>query len=223
MAIPTQFSYDLAHLLGATVLLFSFALIYQRRIVGLFEAYAGQALFLALAAAWQGYSQDSPHLYVTGAIALVFKAIAVPVILNWIARKLGIHRTVETVIGIGLTMLIGVALVALSVLVVAPVTATAETLTRETLALALSVILIGLLIMIARRNAISQVIGFLSLENGVMLAAVGVKGMPLVVELSVAFSLLIAFIIFGLFFFRIRERFETLDTHYVESFRGERR
>jgi len=77
--------------------------------------------------------------------------------------------------------------------------------------------------MITRRNAITQVVGFMSLENGLVLAAVGVKGMPLVVEMTIAFSLLVAFILFGMFFFRIRERFDTLDLQSIESFRGERR
>ena len=67
-----------------------------------------------------------------------------------------------------------------------------------------------------------EVIGFMSLENGLILAAVGVRGMPFVVEMSVAFSVMVAFIIFGVFFFHIRERFDTLDLHYLETFRGER-
>jgi hydrogenase-4 component E len=76
--------------------------------------------------------------------------------------------------------------------------------------------------MITRRNAVTQVVGFMSLENGLVLAAVGVQGMPLVVEMSIAFSVLVACIIFGMFFFRIRERFDTLDLQYLESFRGDR-
>jgi hydrogenase-4 component E len=119
-------------------------------------------------------------------------------------------------------MVVGVALVALSILLVLPVTAASGALTRESLAAALSVVLLGLLMMITRRNAVSQVVGFMSLENGLILAAVGVKGMPLVVELSIAFSVMVAFIIFGIFFFHIRERFDTLDVHDIERFRGER-
>jgi hydrogenase-4 component E len=120
-------------------------------------------------------------------------------------------------------MLAGVGLVALSIMLVFPVTAESAALTRENLALALSIVLLGLLMMITRRNAVTQVVGFMSLENGLVLAAVGVRGMPLVVEMSIAFSVLIAFIIFGMFFFRIRERFDTLDLAFLESFRGESR
>ena len=103
------------------------------------------------------------------------------------------------------------------------VTEASDRLGREDLAFALSVVLLGLLMMVTRRNAVGLVIGFMSLENGLVLAATGAKGMPLVVEISVAFSVLIAFIVIGVFLFRIRERFETVDVAALDRFRGERR
>jgi len=215
-------AYDTAHVLDTGVLILSFALLYQRRLFGVIKIYAMQALLLAAAAAWQAHAQDAPHLYITAAIALVFKAMVIPIALHRIILHLHIHRTLETALGIGPTMVVGVALVALSILLVLPVTAAAGALTRESLAAALSIVLLGLLMMITRRNAVSQVVGFMSLENGLILAAVGVKGMPLVVELSIAFSVMVAFIIFGIFFFHIRERFDTLDVADIERFRGER-
>ena len=119
-------------------------------------------------------------------------------------------------------MLTGLGLVALSILLVQPVGA-GSIYAREDLAFALAVILLGLLLMITRRNAVTQVVGFMSLENGLCLAATGAKGMPLVVEVSVAFSVLIAFIVFGVFLFRMRERFDTVDVSALDRFRGERR
>lgn len=218
----SNISYDTAHVLDTGVLVLSFALIYQRRLFAVLTTYAWQALFLAAAAAWQAHAQHAPHLYITAGIALVFKAIIIPLVLHRIIVYLDIHRSIETALGIGPTMIVGVALVALSILLVLPVTTASGALTRESLAAALSVVLLGLLMMITRRNAVSQVVGFMSLENGLILAAVGVKGMPLVVELSVAFSVMVAFIIFGIFFFHIRERFDTLDLTDMESFRGDR-
>jgi hydrogenase-4 component E len=215
--------YDVAHVLDTLVLVLSFALLYQRRLFGVLTIYAWQALLLAAAAAWQAYAQNAPHLYITAGIALVFKAIVIPIALHRIIVYLDIHRTIETALSVGATLTVGVALVALSILLVLPVTTASGALTRESLAAALSVVLLGLLMMITRRNAVSQVVGFMSLENGLILAAVGVKGMPLVVELSIAFSVMVAFIIFGVFFFHIRERFDTLDIHDMERFRGERR
>jgi hydrogenase-4 component E len=210
-------------MLGGAILVLSFALLYQRRITAVLNIYAVQAGVLAAAAAWQGYIQGAPHLYVTALIALGFKAIGIPLALHRIVRRLAIHRTVETALGVGPSMVVGVGCVALSVLVVLPITVQASALTREDLALALSVVLLGMLMMITRRNAITQVVGFMSLENGLILAAVGVEGMPLVVEISVAFSVLVAFLVFGVFFFQIRERFDSLDLAFLESHRGEQR
>ncbi len=215
-------NYDVAHLLGTSVLVLSFALLFQRRILGVLNIFALQAAALAAAAAWQAYTQDAPHLYITAAIALLFKAIAIPLALRRIAFRFRIHRTVETVLGIGPTMIAGVCLVGLSIVLVLPLTRQSVLMTRDDLALALSIVLIGLLMMITRRNALTQVVGFMSLENGLILAAVGVVGMPLVVEMSVAFSVMVAFIIFGIFFFHIRDRFDTLDLQSLETFRGER-
>ena len=126
-------------------------------------------------------------------------------------------------VGIGPTMLAGMALVALSMVVMLRVTADADPLAREDLAFALSVLLLGLLTMITRRNAVSQIVGFMSLENGLVLAATGARGMPLVVEISVAFSILIAFIVIGIFLFRIRERFDTVDLQALDEVREAQR
>jgi len=154
---------------------------------------------------------------------LLFKTIFIPVALHRIIRKLGIHRTLEVVGGVGRDMLAGAALVALAILVMLPVTAGADALSREDLAFALAVVLLGLLLMISRHNAVSLVIGFMSLENGLVLAAAGARGMPLAVEISVAFSVLIALIVIGVFLFRIRERFDSVDMQAMDAFREERR
>ena len=193
------FAFDIAHLLAGGLVLVSFMMLYQDRLYALLNIFALHALVLTLSVAWQAFVQQAPHLYITAAIALVFKAIIIPVALHRIIARLGIHRAIEKVVGVGSAMLLGMGLVALSV------------------------VLLGLLMMVTRRNAVSQVVGFMSLENGLVLAATGAKGMPLVVEISVAFSILIAFIVIGIFLFRIRERFDTVDLQALDRFRGERR
>jgi hydrogenase-4 component E len=120
-------------------------------------------------------------------------------------------------------MALGVALVALAILVVLPTTVNDKVLTREDLALALSVVLLGLLVMINRRTALTQVIGFLSMENGLILAAISVAGMPLVVELAFAILVMLVAVVFGVFFFRIRERFESLDVGHLDRVGGAHR
>jgi hydrogenase-4 component E len=218
-----RLGFDISHLLAGGLVLLSFVLLYQDRLYALLNVYALHALTLALSVAWQAFIQDAPHLYVTAALALGFKAIVIPVALRRIVERLGIHREIETAVGIGLTMLAGMALVALSMAVMLRVTGEASPIAREDLAFALAVVLLGLLTMVTRRNAVSQIVGFMSLENGLVLAATGAKGMPLVVEISVAFSVLIAFIVIGIFLFRIRERFDTVDVGALDQFRGERR
>jgi hypothetical protein len=109
--------FDIAHLLAGGLVLASFLMLYQDRLYALLNVYALHAFVLALSVAWQAFVQDAPHLYVTAAIALVFKAMVIPVVLHRIIQRLGIHREIETVVGIGPTMLAGMGLV-LNVLVI---------------------------------------------------------------------------------------------------------
>jgi len=216
-------AFDVAHMLAGLLVLVSFMMLYQDRLNSLITVLALHASVLGVSVAWQAWSQGEPHLYITAVLAIGFKAIVIPMALRRIIVQLGIHREIEAVGGIGLTMLAGIFLVALSLQVVLPVTTGADPVAREDIALALSVVLLGLLMMVTRRNAVSQVVGFMSLENGIVFAATGARGMPLVVEISVAFSILIAFIVVGIFLFRIRERFDTVDIQALDRFRGERR
>jgi hydrogenase-4 component E len=203
-----QVSYDVVHLLGGGMLLLSFMLLYQRRVTAVINALAVQGAILAAASGWQGYIQDAPQLYLTALIAFAAKAVLIPLALRVL---------------IGPSMMAGVALVALAILVVLPITTGAQAITREDLALALSVVLLGMLMMITRRNAILQVAGLMSLENGLILAAVGVAGMPLVVELSTAALVLVVLVVAGVFVFQIRERFDSVDVSVLDPHRGEGR
>src|SRR3954467_15300182 len=214
--------FDIAHMLAGGLVLLSLMLLYQDRMFALLNVFALHAVVLSASVAWQAQIQGAPHLYITALIALALKAVIIPVALRRIVVRLGIHRTIETVVGVGPTMLAGMGLVALSMVVMLKATAQADPLAREDLAFALAVVLLGLLVMVTRRNAVSQVVGFMSLENGLVLAATGAKGMPLVVEISVAFSILIAFIVIGIFLFRIRERFDSVDISALDDYRGER-
>ncbi len=216
-------AFDVSHFLAGSLVLLSLSLLYQDRLPPLINIFALQSLVLSLAVAWQAQNQHAPHLLITAGIELGFKAIVIPLVLYRLIRQLQIYRTVEIVVGIGPTMIAGIALVGLSMALMMRATSGIDAFGREDLAFALSIVLLGLLMMVTRRNAVSQVIGFMSLENGLVLAATGAKGMPFVVETSVAFSVLIAFIVIGIFLFRIRERFDTVDVAILDSFRGERK
>lgn len=216
-----QLPYDMAHMLGGGMLLVSFVLLYQRRTAALVNALALQGVLLAAAAVWQGHVQGAPQLYVTGLIALAAKGLAIPVFLHRLMRRRMPDRAVEPARGIGLSMLGGVMLVALSILVVLPVTTGAQALARENLAIALSIVLLGMLTMLTRRSALGQVAGLMTLENGLVLAAVGVTGMPLVIELSTAGLVLVVIVIAGFFARLLQERFDSLDTDMLHPHRGE--
>jgi len=215
--------FDAAHMLGGLMLLLSFTLLSQRRMTALIDIYALQATCLALAAFWQGHVQSAPALYLTGAIAFAAKAVLIPAALRRLMLRLQLTETMEPALGIFASMALGVGLVVLSIMVVLPVTMQSQALTREDLALALSVVLLGLLMMISRRSAFAQVIGFMSLENGLILAAIGVAGMPLVVELSLAVLILVAFVVFGAFLRRMDRQFHSLDTTNLDRVGGQHR
>ncbi len=207
---------DIAQALSVGVMLCGFWMLLQRRLVNVVRTYAAQAFLLALAAAWQAYVQDERQLLTTAVIILVAKALIVPAVLNRIIVKLDLRRSVATSVGFGRGLVGAMGLVGFSMLLVFPVTTTSGALTRETLAMALSVVFLGFWMIITRNRAISQVIALMALENGVLLAVVGVKGMPLVVEMITAVLVLLTFMVFGIFFFHIRTRFDSLDVRNLE-------
>jgi hydrogenase-4 component E len=107
-------SFDVSHLLAGGLVLISLMLLYQDRLYAMLNTFALHAAVLALAVGWQAYVQSAPHLFITAGIALVLKAVVIPVALHRIVQRLGIHRQIETVVAIGPTILAGIALVALS-------------------------------------------------------------------------------------------------------------
>ena len=191
------FSHDIADVLGGAILVLSFFLLCQRRIRALIDLYAVQAIVLAAAAAWQGVVQGAPELFLAALIALAAKGVAVPLALHAAARRLGRRRALETAPGVLPCMAIGLALVMLAVLAVSPA--------HADLAPALAVVLLGLFMMVMRTGVFGRVIGLLSLENGLILAAIGVAGMPMVAGLSLATLALLAAILCGLFFLGVDE------------------
>jgi hydrogenase-4 component E len=198
-------SYDLTQLLGGVMLVLSFGLLYQHRIGTVINTYTMQAAALAAAVAWQGWVQDAAGLYVLALIALGAQGMAIPLALHRMVRRLRIHGAGGKVLGVFPSTALGLGLVALSIgAVVLPTATRLETLMRQDLAVALAVVLLGLLMMITWRTALAQVIGCLSLGNGLVLATVSVQGMPLMVELSVAVLAMLDFVAF----FCIRERFD---------------
>jgi len=215
-------AYDIAHVLGGAMLLCSFLLLSQRRLGALIWLLAAQGVLLAMAAGWQGYTQGATHLYVSAAIALLAKGIGIPWALHVAIRRIG-DAEADAGLRAMPALLLGGAMVALAILVALPVSTGSRVLTREDLAIALSILLLGLLMMCTRRHALAQAAGLLSMENALMLAAVGAAGMPLVVEISAAGLVLVVAALAGLFGMRMREHVATLDTGVLDTHRGDPR
>ena len=199
-------------LLAALILLTSFALLVQRRMFAIIHIFAWQGFFLGVSTAVIGFATGVHHLYISSLLTLVMKVLLLPWILFALIHKLKIHREIESIMNTSATMLVGIALVIFSYHLTAPIRQLSTLMTRSTLAVALATVMLGLLMMVTRRHAVSQVIGFLAMENGLFFAATSATyGMPMVVELGVALDLLIAAFIFGIFFFHINTTFDSLD------------
>lgn len=212
------FAAQVNNILAAFILLTSFGLLAQRRIYGLLVIFAWQGFFLSLSAGIVAHTADIKHLYISALLTLVLKVIVLPYILYSLVNKLNIFRDVEPLVNIPTTLLIGIALVIFSYHLTAPVRELSTLFTRTTLAVALSTVLLGFLMMITRKKAVTQIIGFLAMENGLFFAATSATyGMPLVVELGVALDILIAALIFGIFIFQIRTTFDSLDLREMEK------
>ncbi len=213
-----HFGPQVINLLAAVLLLLAFAMLSQRRILSLINLFAAQGFVLFLSTALVAALTDQKHLYVSAAVTLVLKVTLLPWILHRLIRRLNVKWDVETLINIPTTMLVGILLVILAFNLAAPISQLAGTVTRSTLGIALASMLLSFMMMITRSKAVPQVIGFLSMENGLFFAATAaVYGMPMVVELGVALDVLVAALILGIFIFEIRERFDTLDTRHLEK------
>jgi hydrogenase-4 component E len=165
-----------------------------------------------------GWSTGYTDLYISAAITFFLKVILIPWVLHRLIDRLSVRWDVETLINIPTTMLIGIGLVIFAFALATPISQMASTLTRSTLGIALASVLLSFLMMIVRRKAVPQVVGFLSMENGVFFAATTATfGMPLVWELGVALDVLVGTLIFGIFFFHIREQFDSLDIRHMEK------
>ncbi len=218
--MDAPFSGQLVNVLAAFLLLLAFAMLSQRRILTLIHLFAWQGAALAASTAIVAWSTGQTHLYFSALLTLLLKVMLIPWVLHRLIDRLFVRWDVETLINIPMTMLIGIGLVIFAFALATPISQMAGTITRATLGIALASVLLSFLMMIVRRKAVPQVIGFLAMENGLFFAATSATyGMPLVVELGVALDVLVGTFIFGIFFFHIREQFDSLDIRHMEKLR----
>ena len=216
--MSAPFSTQLVNVFAALMLLIAFAMLSQRRVLTLIRLFAWQGAVLTASTIVVAWSTGYADLYISAGITLVLKVIVLPLVLHWLIDRLHVRWDIETLINIPTTMLIGIGLVIFAFALATPISQMASPLTRATLGIALASVLLSFLMMIVRRKAVPQVIGFLAMENGLLFAATtSTFGMPLVWEVGVAFDVLVATFIFGIFFFHIREQFDSLDIRHMEK------
>ena len=214
-AVP--FSAQLINLFASVILLLAFAMLGQRRMLPLINLFAMQGATLCLSTLTVAVTTGQHHLYYSAGLTLFLKALLLPWILHRLVRRLHVKWEVESLINIPTTMLVGIVLVIISFNVALPISLLSSTVSRGTLGIALATVMLAFLMMITRTKAIPQVVGFLAMENGLFLAATSATyGMPMVVELGIALDVLVGAIILGVFFFQIREQFDSLDIRHME-------
>jgi hydrogenase-4 component E len=203
---------------AALLLLLSFAMLAQRRIVTLVNLLAIQGALLFVATVLLAWRTGEHHLYLSAALTLALKVLLLPWLLHRLIRRLQVYWDTEPLLDISGTLLIGLLVVVFAFGLAQPIAALASTATRSAIGIALAVILLSFVTMITRRKAMSQVVGFLSMENGLFFGAMSATyGMPMIVEFGVALDVLVAVLVLGVFFFQIREQFDSLDLHHLES------
>ena len=208
---------QLINLFASVILLLAFAMLAQRRVMPLINLFALQGLTLALSTGVVAASTGQHHLYWSAGLTLLLKALLLPWILHRLVRRLNVKWEVESLINVPTTMLVGIGLVIIAFNVALPISQLSDTITRGTLGIALATVMLAFLMMITRTKAIPQVVGFLAMENGLFLAATSATyGMPMVVELGIALDVLVGAIILGVFFFQIRDQFDSLDIRHME-------
>jgi hydrogenase-4 component E len=216
--VSLSFTNQLIDLMAALLLLIAFAMLSQRRILRLIHLFAAQGLVLSVNTFIVAYAIARPELYISALITLGLKVIALPWLLHRLIDRLNVRWDVETLINIPTTLLVGIVVVIIAFNLALPISHLAGTITRSTLGVAMASVLLSFLMMITRRKAVPQVIGFLAMENGLFFAATSATyGMPMVVELGIGLDVLVATFIFGIFFFQIRETFDSLDIHHLEK------
>ncbi len=202
---------QLMFVLAALVVFISFTLLAHNRLIAIIHAFAWQGTLVAAVTALVAHAIE-PELYLSAALTFSLKGLLIPWMLLRMMRRLDLDRDVQSLGHPILITLAGAALVVFSYWVVLPIEQVQLASTRNIIAVSLAVVLLGMMMMVVRSQVVVQVIGFMSMENGVFLAAVSTThGMPLVVELGVAFDVMVAAVLFGIFFLHIRESIDSFD------------
>ncbi len=203
------------------MLLLQLLLVVQRMLLTNIRLFALQSLMLAAIATVVAYAHNATHVYVIALLTVLGKVVLLPRLLTRLVRRINIIQEIEPLLNAPTSMLLCGGLTLLGYIVARPFT-TLKQLGNNTLGIAITLLLTGFFLMFNRRKAISQVLALLTVENGVMLAAVALTtyGMPLVVELGIFFDVMVAVMVLGILVYRIRESFDSMDTSKLSQLKG---
>jgi hydrogenase-4 component E len=219
-----EFGDRLVTLMAALVLVLQIAMVGQRWLVMNIRLFGAQSFLLACIAAAIAWYNHEPHIYFAAALTLVIKAFLVPILLERLVDRIEVRHEIAPVVNVPISIVISGGLTLVAYIVSESFyhpDAEPSGLGHNTLAVAISVFLIGFFMMLNRRKALTQVLALLSLENGVALAAFCLTyGMPLIVELGVFFDVLVAVMVLAILVYRIRETFESMDVSKMRRLRG---
>ena|SRR5579859_978401 len=221
-----QFGAKIITLMAALVLVLQILMVGQRWLVTNIRAFGVQSFLLASIAATIAYFNHAPHIYFVAILTLVLKAILLPVLLERLVMKIEIRQEIEPFVNVPLSVIISGLLTLLAYVVAESFHRPEETtgpasLGHNTLAVAIALFLIGFFMMVNRRKALTQVLGLLCLENGILLAAISLTyGMPLIVEVGVFFDVLVAALLLAILIYHISETFDSMDVSRLRRLRG---
>ena len=199
----------------------SFLLIIRNNLAAQVWMFAAQSAVLTVLAAVVAYFGRSWELFGVAVVFAIIKVFVIPNVLMRTVAKIGIQRGVAPYLNTSMTLGICGGLVVLSFYVMAPVTASNALPTAEGIPLAFAGVLIGLFTTVNRRRALTQILGFLMLENSIfMVALLATYGVPLIVEVGVFLDVLVAVLILEVFINRIKENFDSIDVKHMRALKG---
>ena len=219
--VHPELASQLITLLAAGMLVIQLLMVVQGMLLTNIRLFALQSLLLAAIAAIIAYFHNATHVYWVAGLTLVGKVFFLPWLLNRQVRRMQIEQEIAPLLNSSASMLLCGGFTLLGYVVARPFTSL-ERLGNNTLGVAITLLLTGFFLMFNRRKAITQVLALLTVENGVMLAAVALTtyGMPLVVELGIFFDVMVAVMVLGLLVYRIRETFSSMDVSKLSQLKG---
>lgn len=209
---------QLATLSASVALLFGIALLWRRSLSAYIKAFRRQSLVLAAAFALIGYFGRDHGLYLIALVLLVLKGFIIPWYLNRLQAQVGAEREAQPYVNIATSLIVAGLLVMLAYAITRPLVMVSKLPTRGAIPLAVGLIFVGLFVIVSRRKALTQIVGFLVLENGIaLLAALCTYGIPLIVELGVFLDVLMGFLVMQVIVYQIRSTFESIDVEQLSQ------